>query len=577
MHKPIHAHQLFYCTRKTSWMEIRAFVYRCFFSKKYQILIRPDLLPLIIQDKFLPLFKNLMEQNPTYSLRLGIITTKASSHIQLINAINLQIKITIIPDHELLNKDAMITQTKNMLHGCTIVTSRLSGLGKSTFVNNESRRLDKQHIKFPICSDIKPDEIANRLQVLHDRLLQTSILHIDIGPVEDLYALDEIIYCLIIFRTFRFGQSAVCLPSDTDIYIEIASSPDVTINQNLVLCQYVKSHNLNEINWNELEYERQRIQFVVKYLNAIETGNVIKQNIALNENNNKIIDQATCIKLIQTYFLRGKNAEFITWTQLSVFIEVFYSLFIGFSNCGFFLVESLNQAQLRVDILQALLRSSDQFTSVSVEKVRKRQRDSLLNDQQNQTLEISDAIVRWETTQPFTLVFTATHDPLFVYKTINDMPESLRNQFNDLQQVVSQRRTPNKSTTVDYEHNNIFSDYNKLSHVELFQKLASLSYKYYNKAVCTKCFKQYPHETQQCLSCHTSESVLRPKTVDYNDVLVFQTAIATILETDYVLTPDNYVKMLLIYMRVQSGLPVLIMGETGKDLGSLVFMCMSSN
>jgi hypothetical protein len=44
----------------------------------------------------------------------------------------------------------------------------------------------------------------------------------------------------------------------------------------------------------------------------------------------------------------------------------------------------------------------------------------------------------------------------------------------------------------------------------------------------------------------------------------FQQDIAKQLQTDYVLTPDNFIKMLLIYMRVKSGVPVLIMGETGN-------------
>jgi hypothetical protein len=46
----------------------------------------------------------------------------------------------------------------------------------------------------------------------------------------------------------------------------------------------------------------------------------------------------------------------------------------------------------------------------------------------------------------------------------------------------------------------------------------------------------------------------------------FQTVVSEILQNEYVLTPDNFVKMLLIYMRVQSGIPVLIMGETGKRI-----------
>ncbi|CAF2792787.1 unnamed protein product [Rotaria sp. Silwood2] len=565
--KPIHAHQLFYCAKRTTWMEIRAFIYRCFFSKKYQVLIRPDLLPLLIQDKFLPLLNNLIEDYPTRPFRLGIITTKTASHIQLINAIKTRININILHDQKLLCKDDLTSQIQNLLHQCTIVTSRLSGSGKSQFIEKESHRLGKQLIKFPIGGDIKADEIADRLRILHDKSLKTSILHLDIGHVENVYDLDELLYCLTLFRSFCFGQSAVHVPSETLFYIELASSPYIKINERLLLCQYLKPVYLNEVNWDELDCNSPRIQFVAKYLNAIDTSTITKENIKLDDE--KVIDRTTCMTLIQKHFLQNKNLEFVTWTQLCVFMSVFYSLFNGFSICGYFLVEFVDQPQLRLDILQALLRSSNQFTSVSVEKVRQQQRASLIDDPETHQPELTDAIVRWENTQPFTLVFTATHDPLFVYKTINDIPQSLRNYFNDFQQIVSQRTTQKAKSTITPLNNtvdNILSDYNKLSHVELFQKLASLSYKYFNKAVCIKCFKQYPYKTQQCTQCHTNENILRPETLDNCDVLVFQTKIANLLEAEYVLTPDNYVKMLLIYMRIQSGLPVLIMGETGKSL-----------
>jgi Ni2+-binding GTPase involved in maturation of urease and hydrogenase len=39
-------------------------------------------------------------------------------------------------------------------------------------------------------------------------------------------------------------------------------------------------------------------------------------------------------------------------------------------------------------------------------------------------------------------------------------------------------------------------------------------------------------------------------------------------------TPDNYLKMCLIYLRVKSRLPVIIMGEVGCGKTSLVkFLC----
>jgi ABC-type uncharacterized transport system fused permease/ATPase subunit len=47
-----------------------------------------------------------------------------------------------------------------------------------------------------------------------------------------------------------------------------------------------------------------------------------------------------------------------------------------------------------------------------------------------------------------------------------------------------------------------------------------------------------------------------------------------LLNGEYVLTTDNYLKMNVIYLRVQAKVPVIIMGETGCGKTSLIrFFC----
>ncbi|CAF2108430.1 unnamed protein product [Rotaria magnacalcarata] len=117
-------------------------------------------------------------------------------------------------------------------------------------------------------------------------------------------------------------------------------------------------------------------------------------------------------------------------------------------------------------------------------------------------------------------------------------------------------------------------DYNTFGHSELFLKLASLSNKYFNKSICSKCFDQYDLKQVKCGECASKDLLIRPISFDSKDIEIFQRDIAKRLQSSYVLTPDNFIKMLLIYMRVQSGIPVLIMGETGCGKTSLIkFLC----
>ncbi|CAF5091258.1 unnamed protein product, partial [Rotaria sp. Silwood1] len=199
----------------------------------------------------------------------------------------------------------------------------------------------------------------------------------------------------------------------------------------------------------------------------------------------------------------------------------------------------------------------NQFTSLSVEAVRKQQRSAASGEP---TI-FSDAIVRWDTIQPFTLVFTSSDEPLFVYKKPTDVPQALVKYFEFYYQALGQNKIM---------RNTIFLDYTTLSHGQLFLKLASLSRKYFNKSICPQCFGQYDFKQQKCDKCESKNILIRPKSFDHKDIEQFQLDIAKKLEAEYVITPDNFIKMLLIYMRIQSGIPVLIMGETRCGKTSLI-------
>ena len=115
-------------------MKIRAFIYRCFFSQTLQILIRPQLLSSNIQDRFMPLLREFIEHEPDRPFYLGLITTSTVQHVQLVNALKTLNIVTTLRDQELFNKNDFANQLRTMLRHCTLVTSRLAGLGKTSLI-----------------------------------------------------------------------------------------------------------------------------------------------------------------------------------------------------------------------------------------------------------------------------------------------------------------------------------------------------------------------------------------------------------------------------------------------------------
>ncbi|CAF4074192.1 unnamed protein product [Rotaria sordida] len=483
-------YRVLYCTQRTNWIQIRAFIYRCFYSQSFHQLIRSELLSQSVQDKFIGLLRTLVEEKPYHLFRMGIITTTTPAEQQLINGLQSMHILNTYRDTELLNKDDFSKTLEKMIRGCHLFTSRIAGLGKSNVIRQIVEQSNKNYVKFPISGDFDVDILAERLSAKCPQL-QKAAIHLDIGLIHNIQRLNEVLYCLLLFRSFRFGHVAVSIPAETLIYIELDASPQSTLNE-VTLFQHISSLvHVDHIDWNKLNVKSPEIQTVA----------------------------------------------------------------------NFFFVKWVSRPELRMDLIQTLLRSSNQFTSLSVEAVRKQQR-AVAN---NAPEEFSDAIVRWDTVQPFILVFTETHEPLFIYKITKDIPPALIEYFKTYYQATGQKK--------ELAENIMFPDYDKLSHIEFFIKLASLSRKYFNKSICPKCFRQYEYKDRLCTKCLNID-LIRPASFNDSDVTVFQISIAEKLKNEYVLTPDNFVKMLLIYMRVQSGIPVLIMGETGCGKTALIqFLC----
>jgi hypothetical protein len=245
---PPTAHRIFFCTLQTSWIQIRGFVYRCFYSQSFHQLIRPELLSQSIQDQFIYLLRSLNEQKPLHNFRMGIITTMATTNQHLINGIQSMRILNILRDQELLTKEHLQENIGRLIQNCTLVTSRITGLGKSSIICQKIKQSEKNYIKFPIHGDFDGDTLAERLRSKFSEI-QTGAIHLDIGFINNTQYLDEILYCLVLFHSFRFGQVAVSIPPNTPIYIELDASPESTLHEMSLIQHLISPIHINDIDW----------------------------------------------------------------------------------------------------------------------------------------------------------------------------------------------------------------------------------------------------------------------------------------------------------------------------------------
>ncbi|CAF4151949.1 unnamed protein product [Rotaria magnacalcarata] len=302
-------YRILYCTQRTNWVQVRGFIYRCFHSKSFHQLIRPELLSQSVQDKFISLLRKLVEQNPFNFFRMGIITTNPPAEQHMINGLQSMQILNIHRDSELLNKDDFAKTLEQMIRGCHLFTSRIAGLGKSSAIRHIAKESNMTYVKFPISGDFDVDILAERLSSKCSQIQRLAI-HLDIGSIHNIQQLNEVLYCLLLFRSFRFGQVAVSIPTETSIYIELDASPQSNLNE-ISLLQHIPSlAHVEYIEWNNINVKNSEIQTVAKYLQAIATEVIIKQDVDVSSI--KELDAIALSRLIQNYFLQNKNSDFIT-------------------------------------------------------------------------------------------------------------------------------------------------------------------------------------------------------------------------------------------------------------------------
>ncbi|CAF4298623.1 unnamed protein product [Rotaria sp. Silwood2] len=141
--------------------------------------------------------------------------------------------------------------------------------------------------------------------------------------------------------------------------------------EKIIILQNLEPIEIPHIEWNQMDINHlSRIQLIANYLQSIYHNKI--NQVDINEQTLTKIDTVTCSKLLRKQFIGDKDDKQISWTQLKILVTIYHYLFTGFSKSGYFLSEFTKDSSLCMDILQHLLNSSDQFTSLSVESVRKK-------------------------------------------------------------------------------------------------------------------------------------------------------------------------------------------------------------
>ena len=533
----------FYCTKDTKKEELQTFIYRAIYASDNYLfcMVNTNCLNNLVRRFFLRLIKKLSKKfGQSMESCLIIIFSANDQEMQ-----KLLLRKNIQP---FSNKMALIYNFTfdsdfNDNYKVTLIKSSNCGLGKSEFIENKNNDIKKKKFKnkynyfyFPIGGTFTREKLIQRLEELPDMsdINKEFIIHFDITQTKNIQLLNEFFFKLLVLRKCDINENTKYFGKNVEIMIEVPNDFTDYVEE-IPLLSKLKNENINNI---KIINSSPELTIVSNMLTMYETNDILKKQSEINKINLKLT-QEQCQNIILKY-LKSIEIEKPNYYQINIFIKVLSDEFSKFSNCQGYTVDTLcNNAfgsglkkddvisliNLRKFIINSLVNVTKLFLVGPYEKLIKNQeinqRLMKENDDEkeqfiNQNLTINIDSVSFDEIKPSLVVFNEDGDSCTIITTCleND------SEFKTLQKLYN---IQNKRETL--------RSFRDLGNEEILNNLLNF------------------------LNVSGFDDKQKKK----------------ILGT-YVYTPDNFIKVVLILLRIRVKIPVILMGETGCGKTTLIEM-----
>lgn len=572
------ANQVLFCNSSTSWQELRSFLFRIVNNEQNKCmhtLIGPEQLDFENQVLFLENFHKLAKNSKNRFIKLALISFDNNCHIY--NILNQNYILGIRVEKYQNNKEILkFNVVQNLIQKWqtyqTVITSKYSGLGKSTYVRNNSR--NSILITHSISNSENFQVLAENMKNCQGLNNQSSriVLHFDIFNSNNDESLNEFLFMLIFFRIVKVKDYTINFYNIEHFYFEIAN----TFQDNLLdrfyvglLCNriHIEEFKINSLDLDLLQLEKcenesvncNPLQIVCNYLNFLDRNQINAND--LNCEKIQLLDASTCANLLSKYFVKLLEPILqISFTQLCNFINLLSYYLHKFGKNPFNLVDSIkfytemlpngnqknNLLELREKMVRTLIDLACKIAVHSIDTAKQNQNiayhlemtidEFQLIIQEKYSQHISQQVLCFDNCKYLMVLFT--HDDIIqlIYSNKNVLDKNIIELF----------KSQNYNNTNEA---NLFPDYQNETHDILVNRIQGISKKNLNF------------------------SVLFEKNEIFDDLLTnLNENIKQTLKKleNYILSADNYLKMILIFIKINSNLPVVIMGETGCGKTSLI-------
>ena len=409
-----------------------------------------------------------------------------------------------------------------------MVTSDLPGVGKTEAIYEHAASRKKKTVTIPISGPLSRKHLVKRLSGL--TVGPHECIHFDVGEVDDPLVLDTLMFELIVVGMLSSGTDLFHLPTK-HIYIEIANTLRHWLQDSLPVTKCFSPLHIKLDGYKDLVVSQEPlspIQVVSQYLHAYESGLLESQDLNLGKL--KPLSPERCIVLLSKHFASSGD---LSYSIVESFVKVFADQLLQFSASPYFKPHNLKVVlgpshDVRNCLFKALLEVSREFASRSVVTCKNVQSEAISREQATEVLkeaqltsknaagkmvERVEGMIQWADNNHLVIVFHRLEALTIsaLYRDLSLVPSNVQDLFKT--QAVKGKG---------------MEDFTKMNHKQLQERL---------------------------------DRIVRT-TPRAND--------GSLQVLDYALTPDNILKMVLIIQRINAGIPVIVMGETGCGKTSLV-------
>ena len=578
---------LLICNNFTTEEEIKAFLYRSILCEREILFMLANVNHLepkkrnMLLNIIKYLIDKIISEHRTMVSTLIISSTDSNSEIfrSLKNYNPLDFRIKSLE----YNEDDYKYLHKINMDKIRLVQSDSSGVGKSRYIRNVDGAYESNLIYFPLGGNLNRKIIYNRLydsiHKINEKNLTMIFLHIDLSQTNHHEILKEFLFEIIIFRKYSMSSKnsdkIIYLNNKYRIFIEIPYESSVKKDlknannyfQKYSIFSLFSENNITNLLLNNLsefyeemsEQEKKnlimnpdfvyiktlsdsKLQLVSKTLDAHSKGTIFYEVIEPNSTDN--MDVKICNQLLNKYILGANIPNFY---QKNIFINLLYDKFLGFHHNTNLNPQNLiknakklkipnsqNIQDMRPLIITNLITHAFNFSKGFAENIAKSQ------ERTNEIIQIQDYNKRKELAEEL----KKREDYLkFRYEFIKPSIIFIDKKGENITIIPTCAKNS--------EEDKFLTNLNYLIKIKPNGKLSELSMNL-----------KYP------IKMNSQE--LMDELLDLIGGRRLSLDIVNKILSEYALTPDNFIKMILILDRINCDIPVILMGETGCGKTSLI-------